>query len=407
VLICGWDVGLSHRSRLARGWTIALAALAMGVTLLDARAIFAPPPLPGAAQPYESTITSGDLRASLEFLASDALAGRGVGHQGNETAVRYLASMLARFGVAPVLPGFLQAVPIVWPVLGRNNVLELRRTGIDRRKARWMVGEEFFPAAGSPPADVTAPMVFAGRGRVDPGRSIDDFAGLDVRGRIVVILERPREERDRGAAREPSLSPASWLAPDLETIDAKAREAARRGAVALVIVGRDRRLRGFDTTWPHDPSVRQRHYRLASDALPIPVARVAEGPGTVLLHLGRANAPVASIGALAERAGLRFLVDGELRLRVDIDSQPVTVHNVLGLVAGRDSGARHDLVVVGAHLDHDGIDASGTVYNGADDDGSGTVAVLEVAEALAEAARAGWAPRRSNMLALLKTEEKR
>jgi hypothetical protein len=267
-----------------------------------------------------------------------------------------------------------------------------------------VAGDDFYPAAGSPSADITAPMVFAGRGRFDLDNRIDDFAGLDLAGRIVLVLERARAEGNTRDDAPPALAPR--LVPDFDTVDAKAREAARRGAAGLVIVSRDPRLRGYDRVWPENPSVQQRSYRLAGDVLPIPVVRVAEGVGATLLDVQRDLVPVSSIAALAGRPDLRFTVDGELRVRVDVDSHPLTVHNVLGLVAGRDPELRQELVVLGAHLDHDGIDASGEIYNGADDDGSGTVAVLEVAEALAEAARAGWSPRRSILLAFWNAEEK-
>jgi Zn-dependent M28 family amino/carboxypeptidase len=84
----------------------------------------------------------------------------------------------------------------------------------------------------------------------------------------------------------------------------------------------------------------------------------------------------------------------------------VTVHNVLGLIEGRDAALRGEMIVVGAHMDHDGIDADGHIYNGADDNASGTAAVMSAAAALARAASAGDRPARAMLFALWNGEEK-
>jgi Zn-dependent M28 family amino/carboxypeptidase len=88
-----------------------------------------------------------------------------------------------------------------------------------------------------------------------------------------------------------------------------------------------------------------------------------------------------------------------------VASEPITVNNVVGIMAGREP-ERDEMVVVGAHLDHDGIDADGRIYNGADDNASGTAAVLTAAAAFARAAQAGERPARAIVFALWNGEEK-
>ena len=85
---------------------------------------------------------------------------------------------------------------------------------------------------------------------------------------------------------------------------------------------------------------------------------------------------------------------------------PLTIHNVLGIVEGRDPARRDEVVVVGAHLDHDGIDSEGRIFNGADDNASGTAAVLAAAAAFASAAEAGERPARAVVFALWNGEER-
>jgi Zn-dependent M28 family amino/carboxypeptidase len=112
------------------------------------------------------------------------------------------------------------------------------------------------------------------------------------------------------------------------------------------------------------------------------------------------------VSALFDEVRSGFVVEGRrARLRVDVVASELVVQNVLARVEGRGPN-RDELVVVGAHFDHDGIDEAGRIYNGADDDGSGTAAVLEIAEALALAARNGNRPGRSVVVAFWNAEEK-
>ncbi len=124
----------------------------------------------------------------------------------------------------------------------------------------------------------------------------------------------------------------------------------------------------------------------------------------------RANPLV--IGTLSEQAAepvLRALADRRRLTAVltpDLVATPVTMRNVLGIVEGRDPNRHNEMVVIGAHLDHDGTDADGRIYNGADDNASGTAAVLAAAGAFARAAAGGERPARAVLFALWNGEEK-
>jgi hypothetical protein len=245
-------------------------------------------------------------------------------------------------------------------------------------------------------------MVFAGLGALEAeGR--DDLAGLDVTGRIVVVLGSSAREPSRDTRRGSRIVP---FGAETAAIERKARHAAARGAAGLIVVSRDRQLRSFGSQWPTDRSVQRMQYRLPADELPIPVVRVGSEVGATILGLDR-NHPVArDVAALYRDASLRFDVPGRLRLQVVIDATTETVHNVLGVLPGSEPGLRSQVVVIGAHLDHDGVDADGRIFNGADDDASGVAAVLEMAEAFAGTAEAGRGPRRTVLFALWNAEEK-
>lgn len=139
-------------------------------------------------------------------------------------------------------------------------------------------------------------------------------------------------------------------------------------------------------------------------------AHVALSSVLILLALGAREARfgVAALAADAAAPLRRALGDGRqvrVSLVPDVVAVPIPMNNVLGMIAGRE-GERAGIVVVGAHLDHDGIDGLGQIYNGADDNASGTAAVLAVAAAFARAAAAGDRPFRTVVFALWNGEEK-
>jgi hypothetical protein len=333
--------------------------------------------LPETAERALATVTADALRVHVEALASDAMEGRGVGHPGNGRAEQYIADALRAAGVAPAAgDSYFQPVQIYQPRLASGGRF-VATGGNGRVLADLQAGRDFYPLPPSLPDTVTARMVFAGHGISAPALGHDDYAGLDARGAIAVVVEdAPSKLLGRADAEQRS---------ELNGIERKIRDASAHGASALVIVRAY--LDELASVWPASTSVRSASYRLAADADRLPVAALSE----------QAARPVRA--ALA--AGVRV----EATLAPGVVAEPITVNNVIGLVAGREPW-RGEMVVVGAHLDHDGIDAEGRIYNGADDNASGTAAVLTAAAAFARAARDGERPARAIVFALWNGEEK-
>jgi hypothetical protein len=175
---------------------------------------------------------------------------------------------------------------------------------------------------------------------------------------------------------------------DLASLARKLADAKAHGARGVIVIGAY--LAEYRSVWPERTSVRQATYQLVASlrASVLAVATVSE----------RAAGPV--LKALDDRRPLTAT------LTPDLVVTPVTMHNVLGIVEGRDPKRRNEMVVVGAHLDHDGTDAEGRIYNGADDNASGTAAVLAAAAAFARAAADGERPARAVLFALWNGEEK-
>jgi hypothetical protein len=401
----------------ARVATLALAASALVFCTAPRglRAADDPPPPRTPLDRAVATVTAGDLRSALTFLAGDGLQGRATGHAGSELAARYLAAMLGAAEAQPLAgSSLLQSIDLITPAIGPDSHLTIKEQvrGADVT-ARFTYGEHLHPAAVSPSREVTAPVVFAGYGISAPAMNYDDYAGLDVSGRIVVVFDR---------------TPTTGQTPDAfgnstdehGSLLVKARLAHARGAVGLLVVAPNgnRRLRSVGRTSTTVPSPRERSFDLASNQLPIPVARISGQAATAALGL---DARKTDLDALRDRlvkaaksdtrpaaaAVASFAATNRVAtLSTDVDQRPVAAYNVIGLVPGADPVLSKEVIVVGAHFDHDGMDDEGRIYNGADDNGSGTVGVLEVAEAVSRLIEAGERPRRSIVFALWNGEER-
>lgn len=398
--------------RLAR-FRIAAAiggAVWLALAAVPASRAASAPELPVEAERAVESIGAAELEAALRYLASDELEGRGTGHAGNERAAQYLASTFERLGVQPAAGGtFLQPLPIVTPALGEPNRLVALDDG-GRTPTPLALGRDFLPVPASPSGELTAGLAFAGYGIVAADVGHDDYAGVDVRGRVVVAFAgRPRSGKHR-----PPLDGSHGT----ETV--KARVAAERGAAALLLVPTTRgRSIGGRQTWSEATSPRAARVLLAGDVHPLPVLALSGHAATKLLG----KTPDRSLDALqraldgraAGAAGKKrgpdgpasFLVpDRQVSLATTVEHRRLVAHNVLAMIEGADPARRHEVVVVGAHFDHDGVDEAGRIYNGADDGGSGPVGVLEIADAFARAAAEGRRPRRTVVFALWNAEEK-
>ncbi len=342
------------------------------------------PPAPSAARLPATVseaiqqVSADELRAHVGVLASDELSGRGVGHAGNQQAERYIASSLKSANVPPAGASYLQPVEIYQPALGQAARLTVRAG--HEPLADLPAGADFFPLPESGDRAVTGPIVFAGHGLSAPEFKHDDYASVNATGAIVMV----HDDVPGGVGGLASLSNDERM--EIGGIDRKIRDARAHGAAGLLII---RQYPGsVDYVWPDHPSIRSANYRLyaAMRAQPFAVGTISE----------HAAAPIRQ--AVAKRNGVTAT------LTPDVVARPIVIDNLLGMIEGRQTS--QEMVIVGAHLDHDGIDEAGRIYNGADDNASGTAAVLAMASAFARAAAHGAHPARAVVFALWNGEEK-
>jgi aminopeptidase YwaD len=304
------------------------------------------------------------LAAHVIALTAPEMEGRASGTVGAERAARYLVD---RFTAAGLRPGgdhrsFLQSFVIGSTVrLGADSSL----TRLGASPARFQAGRDWMPHGGSQRGTVRGELVFAGSGVSASGH--DDYGGLDVTGRIVLVLDGP---------------PPHWSGPPPSRLD-KLIAARRRGALALLIAGDG--LPALEAT--------SAPVNLVSGAL------TAAATDALLAPSGLTRAALARHVAESRAPGSRA-TGVEVELRVDLQAAEVRPANVIGVVPGHDPARASEAVVVGAHYDHLAR-SGGAVYPGADDNASGTAVVVELAQAFATAGGAA----RTLVFALFSGEE--
>ena len=355
--------------------------------------------------PQNDSIRQDELRADLFYLAGDAMRGRLTDTVENLAAGDYIRSRFERAGLKPAAPGgsYFQNYTLMTATLGEGNALEVSGAAGTRRLTH---GQEFFPQRFSATGTVRAEVVFAGFGITAPRLSYDDYAG-DVAGKIVLVLDHEPGERDPKSPFEGVVTAepaAAWR---------KALAAQEKGAVGILFVADvhnhpgpvnfDQATRGM---WPAQaPHLKTYTLTAWSDRLQIPAAQIS--PALAATLVAGSGKSLAELAASAETArGLAVVpLRSTVTLTTSVVRHTVPDRNVVALLEGSDPKLKDEWVIVSAHFDHNG--AEGTqIYNGADDNGSGTVALLEIADAYALAAQQGRRPRRSVLFAAWNSEER-
>ncbi len=390
-------MGSPLRTALAAGCLgAALAAAAAGQTAAapsaadDFVAPAAAEALPAPVAAVVAGIQAPALAAHVRFLASPALEGRGLGGRGLDAAAEYAAAALALAGVPPLGAGYVQAVP-VREIAGLGGDVTVERRSGATTVARTFVSGVDCAFADQEPRTVTGPLVFAGYGVREPKLGRDDYAGLDVRGAVVVVLAGV-------PAGEPWQKPgilSRWAPADPdERWDAKCEAAGALGATAVLgVEAEDAALAEIAARRARAPFFLP--HASADARRDAPLVRVSATVADALL--AAAGLDHASAGA----ARPARIADVAVTLRTTGSERLLTSRNVVGVVRGADPGLREEAVVVGAHLDHLGR-VGDAVHPGADDNASGVAALVEIARAIAGAQAR---PRRSVVVAFWTGEE--
>lgn len=347
-----------------------------------------------AERKIAEAITAGQLSSYLHFVASDAMGGRDTPSAGLDVTAEFLKMNLAQWGFKPAGDDgtFFQKMALT------RESLDADKTKLEIGGKTYTLNEDFYRLGGDGTA--SGGLVFGKDGWMVKSKNIDALAGVDVAGKIVVLAskglgQRSLSPRPAGVSQEDLKGPAGeeWADP--------AVYAARKGAAGIIVIAPPeitgqwaglQRFLGRGSLYPE--KLREQP---ATPAPAIPVMLVSTSVGNAILagESGNANASAA------------FAINKTASITAATKKETLWTQNVAALWEGSDPVLKSEMVAVGAHYDHVGtnLNAPGPdkIWNGADDDGSGTVAVLAIAEALA---KTKVRPKRSVLLVWHAGEEK-
>jgi len=390
-------------------------------------------------------ITEQEMKIHEYFLASDQLEGRNLPSRGFDTAALYVASNLAQWGVIPMgsasgTNGPLQPYFMPFELVSKQVIGGESKASVTGAAKDFAYGKDWVVSAGRgglplDAFDAAGNVVFAGNGYVLNKTKVNPFEGLDVKGKIVVVAGLPAELRAQqgrgpggGGGNGPGANPLGEACTDFLTPE---QAAAQNGALAVVKVESFQQAAagtglngpgGFGGGFGNgaaapmvgaEPGPNGPAYRVAK--FPVNLACPAVPSVTVGLAMlssifqGEKENGEKIFGE--EGTPFALKADKKVSLHVAVKSLPNHAENVVGMVEGGDPVLKNEFVIVSAHLDHIGLTNSTSaegdhINNGADDDGSGSTALLAIARVYAEGAAKGMRPKRSMIFLWNAGEEK-
>ena len=350
-----------------------------------------------SSQPSASSFDGKSWWNYVKVLADDSMEGRETGSTGERKAAEYVVGQLKQNGLQPAgSNGYYQPVKLVSRQIDESgSSLALVHNGATEALT---LGEDAMFSTRAPLApSVEAPLVFAGYGLNVPEKHYDDFAHLNLKGKVAVII---------------SGSPADMPAPlasHYQSMAERGKALQAAGAVGMISIPNPASM---DIPWSRMKLARTR----PSMALADPALDDSRGikllvvfnPADAEKLFQESGHSFAELAALAkERKPLpRFGLKVSIKAQAKLIQTPMESNNIVAKLPGSDPTLKDEYVVLSAHLDHLGVGEpinGDRIYNGAMDNGSGSALVLDIADALH---RAGAKPKRSILFLFVTAEEK-
>ena len=341
---------------------------------------------------YAATITIHDLKKHLTIIASDEMEGRETGTPGQHKAAAYIETQFKLLGLkaAPALKNYQQLYPLYQDSLVKSEL------SIDARTAE--LGKDYYCQA-----NISETGTFASNKIILVGYGIDDknysdYSGIDVTGKIVIFFSG-EPKKDGKYLVSGTNQNSDWTYPGT---DKKLATAAAKGAAGALVINTNQ---ATFMTRTIEANLKSNVYypRNTADGKKINHAFLSHAFASTIF-----NTQFDAILKIAKSAqpfdqSLIFEKDISSSLKYAKNRTTINASNVIGIIEGSDK--KDEFVFLTAHYDHLGKQ-DGKIYYGADDDGSGTCAVIEMAEAFAKAKAAGKGPRRTMVFMTVSGEEK-
>ena len=337
---------------------------------------------------YSQTLDSTKLRAHLSILASDEFEGRETGTRGAELSALYLENYYSKLGFEPYDgKSYTQDVPML------NSQIEGGTMDVAGVKLNIIENFLLYPGINKT-STKDMPMVFAGYGISGDGFIYDDYSNINVEGKCVVVLQGDKRNKNT----------------EIETNTTAKREIAEsKGAAAFVVVMPNSDYATFKG--------RMKFYMMRKSTIlnrskegegaSIPTFFIRESDADVWFNSTKKIKNCSKLNKRADKKGV--ISTGNLSCNfnytIDVTREEFIGKNILAYMPGSDENIKDEVLVITSHYDHIGI-VDGEINNGADDDGSGTVTVMELARVYMNAFKNGDGPRRSVLFMNVIGEEK-
>jgi Zn-dependent M28 family amino/carboxypeptidase len=349
---------------------------------------------PAAAQGNAQAIKAAELKDFLYYVASDEMEGRNTPSRGLDTTARFIATNLSSWGLKPAGDDgtYFQKIVLV------QNKVDTEAGSVEVGGQKLTFGVDYLPGYSSGTAK--GPLVYVGNGWVIKAKNIDPYKNLDIKGKIIVAA---------GDSFPKGVSFRELQGKQGEDFSFPADYAARHDAAGVILIPSSRTISTWDKrrkalTQPSATVVEK--FQQSPNSVPVitlsekMVTALFAGEkfdGATIFKHAVSNDPVESFELSSSK---------EVSFTVAAQKEKVMTQNVVAICEGSDPVLKNEYVAIGAHYDHVGIGDKpingDAIYNGADDDGSGTVSVMAIAEAFAK----GPAPKRSILFVWHCGEEK-
>ncbi|MCX6278280.1 MAG: M20/M25/M40 family metallo-hydrolase [Bacteroidetes bacterium] len=336
-----------------------------------------------------------DFEGVISFLASDWMEGRETGTNGALMASYYIASMMQLNGLMPYGDAalkndsgfsrktgvtYLQNFKMIRCQVEKSSLALIRNSSEGESLLIFAPGADYKTDPVPFGREAEAMVVFAGYGIEAPGKGYDDYAGKDVRNRIVMVLDGYPGNADTTSAAWKKLG--NSFGEDFASLKKKLKTAEKHGALAVIYVDPKVLNSAQNSAFTEDDDNNFRHY-LPGDTGKLQIPCFMTGNDATLQLLDGSGIDLAGFeknAALYLSIASAPMQGKKVRFSIAVKSEEIIIQNVLGIIRGSDTSRN---IIVGAHYDHLGV-RKGQVFNGADDNASGVAGVLALAKVWAD-----------------------
>jgi len=358
----------------------------------------APAVVPPAAQAAMDSVKEHHIRQHVRFLSHDLLEGRGTGQRGGDVAAEYIATQFGLYGMKPAGDNgtFMQKVPLVGLTTSPESTFALVPNSGEPMKLAFKDEWVAYNETLNDRAEIDAEIVWAGYGIKAPEYNWDDFKGVDVKGKVLLLLvNEPPSTDDKFFKGKALTYYGRWTY--------KYENAARHGAAGVILIHRtDMASYGWDVV--RNSNSGERAY-IRDDQPKV------QSAGWIQLAVAEklTKAVGMDLNKMFEEAKSRDFkprpIGAKLRATILSKARPMESSNVVGMIPGSDPKLKDEAIIFTSHYDHLGIraDVKGdNIYNGAQDNATGTAMLLEMAHAFSHAK---VKPKRTLIFAAVTAEE--